>query len=248
MSKKFFWLTLAAIAVSFVGGFLLANALNRKEMESLRVAAARDEAKSATDVSTGDEATLSAAEIQGKIAEADRNPGNIEFQKGLAMALYNYAAAKQEAALLPDVERLLNRVYEKNPKDFNTIVSLGNINFDLGLEKKDDQLLLKARELYQTALEINPKASAVRTDLGLTFFYVEPAETEKAVAEFKKSLEIKPDDEKTLEAMTRVYLKMNDAKNAAEYSQKLKSLYPRNTMLGEIDTKLARLQSQTQKQ
>lgn len=246
MSKKFFWLSLVAVIISFAGGFLLANAFNRREMESLRVAAAQTDSKLPAE--TSDEATLSAAEIKNKIAEADRNPENIEFQKGLAMALYNYAAAKQDAAFLPDVARLLTRVYEKNPKDFNTIVSLGNINFDLSLEKKDNQLLLKARELYQKALEINPNSSSVQTDLGLTYFYAEPPETEKAVSEFKKSLEIKPDDEKTLEAVTRAYLAMNDAKSASEYSQKLKNLYPQNTLLGEIDTKLAELQTQTQKQ
>jgi hypothetical protein len=36
MNQKVFWLSIVAVIVSFIGGFLLANALNRNELTTLR--------------------------------------------------------------------------------------------------------------------------------------------------------------------------------------------------------------------
>ena len=163
MNKKAFWLSIIGILISFAGGFLLANSLNRKELDELRSEIGRLKAAPQTPQESSSNQALSDDEIRQKIEEADKNPGNTEFQKNLAMALYRYASMKQEPKWLRDVARLLGRVYEKNPKDYNTIVSLGNIYFDLaqnetGEEEKTSRgnNLSKAREFYQKGLEIKP--------------------------------------------------------------------------------------------
>src|SRR5687768_14154381 len=131
MNKKAFWLSILGILVSFAGGFLLANALNRKELDNLRAEAERLKNAPQTVSETEPQDALTEDEIRQKIVEADANPQNIQFQKGLAMGLYRYASMKREPKWLQDVARLLSRVHEKNPKDFNTAVSLGNIYFDI---------------------------------------------------------------------------------------------------------------------
>ena len=100
MNGKLFWLSIIAVVVGFLSGFLLANALNRNELSSLRAENERL-AKSTNQTSqSASELFLSDEEIREKIAEADQNPKNFAFQKNLGLALYRYAAMKQDAELL----------------------------------------------------------------------------------------------------------------------------------------------------
>jgi tetratricopeptide (TPR) repeat protein len=242
MSKKVFWISLIAVIISFAGGFLLANALNRKEMEDLRAEVGRLKNPPQTP------AELSEEEIRQKIEEADKNPENIEYQKGLGMALYRYASMKQEPKWLKDIAKLLNRVYEKNPKDYNTIITLGNIYFDIaetgggggsveggGLK---NSTLEKSREFYQKALEINPNDVEIRTDLGMTYLLEEPPKNDKAVAEFQKALQNSPRNERALENIARAYLNSGKTKEAEEFLIKLKEVNPKNEIIADLESKL----------
>jgi tetratricopeptide (TPR) repeat protein len=248
MNKKVFWLSIIAIMVSFAGGFLLANALNRKELDNLRSEIGRLKNTPQTPEKENSDQTLSAEEIRQKIAEADKNPENIEFQKGLAMALYQYASMKQEPQWLPDVGRLLNRVHEKNPKDFNTIISLGNLYLDIAQNNADSDDLEakgqnnknigKSREFYQKALEIKPNETDVQTDLGITYLLENPPQNDKAIAEFQKSLKSNPKDERALENIIRAFINAGKTKEAEEFLSKLRQLNPNYESLNELDTKL----------
>ena len=247
MNKKVFWIPLIAVIISFVGGFLLANALNRKEMEDLRAEIGRLKSPPQTPVELTDE------EIRLKINEADKNPENIEYQKGLGMALYRYGSMKQEPKWLGEIARLLNRVFEKNPKDYNTIITLGNIYFDIAETGGDDGLvdgsevknstLEKSRFFYQKALEINPNDVDIRTDLGMTYFLEEPPQNDKAIAEFQKSLQSSPKNERTLENITQAFLKSGKPKEAEEFLVKLKEVNPKNETIGDLETRLTQIKN-----
>src|SRR5205809_578982 len=84
------------LLAGIIGGFLLANSLNRTEMNSLRAQLDESKTSRSTDPKNSDESTLSGDEIKTKIAEADKNPGNLSFQKDLGIALYRYSAMKQD--------------------------------------------------------------------------------------------------------------------------------------------------------
>ena len=99
MNTKIFWLSIAAVIISFGGGFLLANALNRNEISTLQAENARLKTAQDTQKQNEAELSLSGDEIKQKIAEADQNPTNFAFQKSLGMALYNYASMKQDTDL-----------------------------------------------------------------------------------------------------------------------------------------------------
>jgi tetratricopeptide (TPR) repeat protein len=256
MNKKAFWLSILGIIISFVGGFLLANALNRKELDNLRAEAERLKSSPQTIDETDSQATLSEDEIRQKIAEADANPENIQSQKGLAVALYQYARIKREPKWLIEIARLLNRVHQKNPRDYNTLISLGNIYFDIAqdaaridtIDAKGDtnKNFGKAREFYLKALEINPDDTDIRTDLGLTYLLENPPDNNKAAVEFQKTLQANPKDEKALVNIIRAFINADNIKQAEEILGKLKQVNPKNEALPELETQI--LQNKNNKQ
>jgi tetratricopeptide (TPR) repeat protein len=242
MNKRAFWLSIIGIIISFAGGFLLANALNRREIDELK-------ARIGTSVTTPDQAAeendseqaLSDEEISQKIEEADKNPGNADFQKSLAMALYRYSSMKQESKWLPEVAKLLNRVHEKNPNDYNTIVSLGNLYFDIaqnGGESEKTKNLEKAREFYQKALIINPKDTEIRNDLGFTYLLSDQPDNSRAIAEFQKSLQANPMDERALEGSVRAGINTGNIKDAETNLEKLRQTNSDNESITELETQL----------
>jgi tetratricopeptide (TPR) repeat protein len=238
MSKSYFWLSILGILISFAGGFLLANALNRNELNSLR-----GENERLKNTSPQTASSLSNEEIRQKIAEADQNPNNLPFQKNLGMALYRYAAFKQETDLLTETIRLLDRAYENDPTDYDVLVTLGNAHFDIGFIEKNNSEFLKAREFYLKALEQKPDDTDVRTDLGLTYYLTEPREMEKALNEFKKSLQVNERNEKTLQVLAQAFISEKNAAEAEKYITKLKEVNKNNPALPQIETDFAQLKN-----
>lgn len=247
MNGKVFWLSIVAVIVSFVGGFLLANALNRNELNTLRADNERLKTSQNEPNKNQTGLALSDEEIREKIAEADRNSGNFAFQKNLGLALYRYAAMKQDADLLAEVGRVLNRAYEINKQDYEILVALGNIYFDIGYFKKDDAPFQKAREFYTLALRQKPNDVDVRTDFGLTYFLINPPEYEKAVGEFQKSLQTNPKHEKTLQVMTQTLLAQNNTAEAEKYLAKLKEVNSENQYLAELESRILQIKDSSQK-
>lgn len=245
MNKKVFWLSIIGIVISFAGGFLLANALNRKEIDDLKAEVGHLKSAPQTSQETSSDQALSDDEIRQKISEADNNPENIEFQKNLATALYRYATMKQDPKWLTDIARLLSRVYEKNPKDFNTIISLGNIYFDLAHNETGeenaaikDKNLSKAKDFYQNGLELNPNDTNVRVDLGITYLMGNPPENEKATAEFQKVLQTDSKNERALENIVKAYTNSGKTSEAEKYLAKLKEVNSGNETLPDLEAKL----------
>ena len=195
MDKKSLLISLAAILLSFAGGFLLANSLNRREMNNLR--GENERLKADNSNSSGNE--LSNDEIDAKIAEADKDPDNLQYQKNLGTALYQYAAMKQDAELLQKSIRLLERAASLDKNDRAILISLGNAYFDVGYYSKKNEGFEKAREAYRRALEVKADDAEVRTDFGLTYFLHDPPDTDSAVMEFRKALEVDPRHIKTLQ-------------------------------------------------
>jgi Tfp pilus assembly protein PilF len=235
MNKKAIALSIIAVILSFIGGFLLANSLNRKELEELRT----ENARLQSNRKNAEEFTLSDEEIRRKIAEAEQNPDNFAFQKNLGIALYRYAGMKQDASFLPDVVKLLRRAAQLRPNDEETQVALGNAHLDLGQINKDKEAYKTARDFYAKALSLNPGNADVQNDLGLTYFLSDPPEYDRAIAEFQKALKIKTDHEKALENLVRVYLAQGKTKEAEEHLKRLKTVNPQNDFLTEFEAQLA---------
>src|SRR5215467_10629635 len=110
------------------------------------------------------------------------------------------------------VQELTKKIRE-NPKDFDSIVELGNINFD---QKNYGDAIM----LYKKALEIRPDALNVRTDMGTAMFYLK--RFDDAIATFMDSLRRNPDDAQTLFnlGVTMLHGK-NDPQGALQYWERL---------------------------
>ncbi len=236
MNGKSLSISIIAVILSFVGGFVLANALNRNETDVLRAENARLQNNP---VETNKELTLSDEEIRQRIAEADQNQTNFSFQKNLGVALSRYAMMKKDDNLLNEAEKLLKRANSLNDKDYDVIVTLGHFNFDLGLFKSDNERFVKAREYYQKALTAKPNDVDVRTDYGITFYLQNPPDNDKAIAEFNKSLKENPKHEKTLQFLTQAFLKQGKTKEAESVLAKLKEINPNTPTLAEIQTQIS---------
>src|SRR6266700_928785 len=119
MDKKFLLVSFLAIAASFIGGFFIANALNRGELNTLRAENEKMRSASPERPDVQDDASISDNELHAKIAEADRSPENFEYQKNLGLALYKYAAIKRDDSLLKESARILDRATKLKKDDFD---------------------------------------------------------------------------------------------------------------------------------
>lgn len=229
----------AAIA-GFIGGFWLANSINRSAVNSL---APQTGIVNANVSQSSGQLDLSAEELRGKIAEADRNPDNFAFQKDLGVALYRYAAMKQDAGLLAEAVRILERGNSLNAKDFDVLVALGNAHFDIGFYKKDATSFQKARDVYSKALAVKPGEPDVQTDLGLTYFLQEPPAYDKAVTELTKVSDADPKHERSLQFLVQTFVKQGKLGDAEKALAKIKSINPSNPAITELAAQISAAQS-----
>ena len=165
---------------------LIANSFNRTEIDGLK-----KENDRLTQLSTENDAktsrfTLSEDDIRAKITEADANPTNIKFSKELGIGLYRYAAMEKNVGLLTDSIKLLERVTTADPKDYDSLVVLGNAHFDKANFGTDKSGFKTAREVYLKASALKPKDPNVLADIALTYSLSEPPEYEKAIPNFEK--------------------------------------------------------------
>jgi tetratricopeptide (TPR) repeat protein len=247
MKRKSFWISIIAVGISFVGGFILANAFNRNELDTLRAENARLKNQSTQTEKNQSELALTENEIRQKIAEADQNPTDFSFQKNLGLALYRYAAMKQDPILLAEIGKILSRAYDLNERDYEVLVALGNLQFDLGYLRNKNENFAQARVYYQKALENNPKDVNVRTDYGLTYFLQNPPDYEKAINEFRNSLEDNPKNERTLQFLTQALLQTGNTVEAEVSHAKLKEINPNTPNLAEFQAQREQSKSAAEK-
>lgn len=231
-------LSLVAVVLSFAGGFFLANAINRTDINNLRAENERLKTNQTDDQNKASESALSDDEIAAKLAEADQQPQNFDFQKRLGLALYKYGGMKQDTDVIGESIKLLTRADGLKNDDHDVIVGLGNAHFDIGYFKKQNDQLQQARGFYERALKQSPADAEIKTDLALTYFLTDPPDDEKAVAGFKDALKTDPKQEKALEFIVQSLLRSNKKDEAAGYLDQLKTINPKNDAIAGLTAKL----------
>jgi len=239
MTTKFWLISLVAVIASFFGGFLMANALNRTELTSLKAENERlkNAARDTTDT-LDQQPALEDSELKAKIAQADQNPTDFDFHKKLGLALAKYASLKQDPDILKEAIRILTRANSLKKDDIDVLVGLGNAHFDLGYFQKDNKELDAARQFYTQALAAKPDDPEIRTDLGLTYFLYDPPDDNKALAEFQRSLKTNPKHEKTLQFMIQTLVRMNRIPDAERYLDQLRSANPTDETIPALAAKI----------
>ncbi|HSI88758.1 MAG TPA: tetratricopeptide repeat protein [Pyrinomonadaceae bacterium] len=240
MPVKYIVISLVAVVLSFIGGFLIANAFNRAEIESMR--RENDGYKNAANVAANqsENAALSAEAIKEKVDEADSNPDNTDFQRNLGLALYRYASAQQDLALLEDSIRLLERARIAKSNDQDVLIALGNANFDIAYFGKANERYVVARRLYDEGVSLSPENPDLLTDRGLTYFLSEPADYSAAEREFAAALAIAPNNERTLQLAIEANWQLGQMQRATELLERLKETNPQNPAIPDLSTRLLR--------
>jgi tetratricopeptide (TPR) repeat protein len=239
MDKNTVLIAAIALLAGFIGGFLLANSMNRSEMNALRagVRPAGNSNTAGPSQSTGD--TLSPEEIRAKIAEADSSPDNFAFQKSLGVALYRYGAMKQDLAVLEESVRILARATALNARDFDVLMSLGHAHFDVGYAKREQKGFEAAREAYNKALAIRPDDADVRADLGISYFVQPTPDLAKAAAELQKVSEIDPRHDRSMQFLAEVYVKQSKIADAERVVAKIKEINSANPAIPQLERLVA---------
>ena len=136
------------------------------------------------------------------------------------------------------VNELTSKI-KQNPKDFDSIVELANIDFD---QKQFDDAI----NLYKKALEIRPDSLNIRTDMGTAMFYLN--RYDDAIATFKQSLVSNPNDAQTLFNLGVAMLHgKNDPQGALQYWDKLVETNPNHPQAQFVKEQIKKLREQQAK-
>jgi cytochrome c-type biogenesis protein CcmH/NrfG len=151
------------------------------------------------------------------------------------------APAGEPAAPSVDMARVkeLTDKIKQNPKDFDSIVELGNMNFD---QKNYDDAI----NMYKKALAVRPDALNVRTDMGTAMFYLN--RYDDAIATFQEVLKTDPNNAQALFNLGVAMLHgKNDPKRALEYWQKLVETNPNHPQAEFVRQQIQKLKEQQTK-
>ncbi len=132
--------------------------------------------------------------------------------------------------------QLLQDELKANPKNFEAMAEMGNIQFD---QKNFKQ----AVDWYTRALDVRPDDINLRTDLGTAMFY--DNRFDDAIAEFKKTLETNPAHPQALFniGVALVHGK-NDMQGALQYWEKLVETNPNYSQINIVKEQIRVLKEQ----
>ncbi len=154
---------------------------------------------------------------QSAVKAARENPADFEAQMQAARASF-------QTERFDDVLEFLLRANQLQPDNLEPVVALGNVNYDAGN-------FTAAEKWYTAALAKTPNDINVRTDLGMTFMLRNPPDYSRALVEFRRSLELDPRHEPTLQNMVAALTRKGDKEEARVTLAKLESLNPKNPAL-----------------
>ncbi|MDX6270631.1 MAG: hypothetical protein QOD28_1854 [Acidobacteriota bacterium] len=242
---------LAGLVAGCVIGFFFASSVDRKELEQLRgeVARARGSGSNNAGQATGASPNAAAAndpaasmptdeEMRELISKADANQQDAEYQRKVGQGIYMYALSTGKATLLPEAVRLLKRAHEADPKNYDTTVLVGNSLFALG-QASDASKYGEARVYYNKALASKPEDTNVHTLLGMTYYFGQPSDPERAIREYRKSLAAEPRHEMALQSLSSALIATGALDEAQQRIEQLQAVNASNAALSNLRAQLA---------
>lgn len=238
MTKENFLFTVIGLLAGMIIGFLFTNSINQRSPVLTQAASPNSPvlvsptaagSNSAVNPGGAAQAEMSMAEVQEAIEQARTDPNNFEVQVKAAQLFYQIRRFDQALQFLEQAHKLRSDNYE-------VIAQLGNVNFDAGRYEA-------AEKWYTNALSKKPDDINVRTDLGLTFFFRQPPDVEGAVAEYRRSLQLDPRHELTLQNLTAALNSIGKTEEAQEALTRLEAVNPNNPALPKLRSDLAQLRS-----
>ena len=239
MSKDNILFSIIGLLLGFIVGFMFANNANQQAAKPRPTQPASQAnlppdhpqlPSNAVADQPDSQAGASMPAVSAAIQKARNEPDNFEAQKQAGEMFYQIQ--RWEEAI--DYWLRANKL---KPDDYQTIVNIGNAYFESGKYEL-------AEQWYTSALLKNQKDVNVRTDLGTTFMARTPPDFDRAVKEYRRSLELNPNHEQTLHNMVIAYTKKGQAKEAQEMIERLEKVNPNNVDLPRMRAQLQDLSGQ----
>jgi tetratricopeptide (TPR) repeat protein len=228
MNKDNILFSIIGVLLGVIAGYIFATTVNQNGYTPGRTAAqmaqdSRTQAGNPATQTAGEQDVDSSAD-RALIEQAQLEPDNFDAQ--MQAAAIHYKNRRFDEAI-----QLLVRANQLRPESYEALVALGNANFDANRFEI-------AEKWYTAALVKNPKDINVRTDLGLTFLFRKEQDVDRAIKEFRRSLELNPRHEQTLQNMTVAQIKKGNYSEAGTMLARLTEVNPGNPSLTKLRTDL----------
>jgi tetratricopeptide (TPR) repeat protein len=227
MTKENALFSIVGLLVGLIVGFVFANSVNKSAIITSGASVGVSQSLPAGQSTAQPLANL--PEVQAAIEKAKAEPQNFDAQVAAGDLYYKIQRFDGSVEYYAHANQI-------KPDDYYVMVQLGNANFELAKYEE-------AEKWYSQALSKTPDDVNVRTDLGLTFMFRQPADYDRAIQEFKRSLEYQPDHPQTLQNLTVAYTKKMDAVNARATLAKLESKEPSNAAIAKLRDDIEKLQA-----
>lgn len=179
---------------------------------------------------------ISEIDVEKEVQAAlDFGKQNQDYDSQLRVGSFLY----MEVRRLEQAKPFFQKAHELKPEEFEPLMQLGNIAFDMSQEKGDPKLMEEAGAWYEKALKIKPDDINVRTDYGITFFLRQPPDYRKAIIQYDKSLEKDPRHAPTLYNKIRAQLAIKDLAGAEATFATLKETKPQEELIKRIEAEMA---------
>ena len=242
MNKENVLFSIIGLLLGCIIGFIFANSVNQRGLSTGQPAAAggaRQNNNLPPDHPVVPSNTVAdqegmQAQVTEQIQQARNEPNNFDAQMKAADLYYQIHRFNEAIEFLLKANQL-------RPDDYGTIVKLGNANFETGSYET-------AEKWYAVALLKNPDDINVRTDLGLTFYLRNPPDYERAIKEYRGSLQRDPRHEQTLQNLVVALTRTGNSREAEEMLARLQEVNPSNEAISKLRSDLDSLKSQSSTQ
>lgn len=237
MNKDNILFGVIGLLLGCIVGFLFANSLNQSEPQIASIPSAPISSAAGTSAQNqelppdhpqvGGAAAQQAGgplpEVSEALKNAEAKPNDFKAQLDVGDLYYQIQRFDEAAKFYEKASKI-------RPDSVETLVKTGNAFFDA-------ENYETAEKWYSAALAKNPDDVNVRTDLGLSFYLRNPPNIERAIKEYKTSLEKNPNHELSLQNLVVALREKGDTSAAQEASDRLAKINPNNPLLTNSNNK-----------
>lgn len=229
MNKENALFGIVGLLLGLIVGFMGANYINRNAVQPGTAAVNPLGLPQDHPAVPGQPGAASMQDVQAALDAANNEPENFDAQ--IKAADLHYQIQRYDEAI-----KYYTQANKLQPENYQVLVNLGNANFDA-------TKFTEAEKWYAAALERKKDDVNVRTDMGLTFIFRDPPDYDRAVEEFRRSLEVNPAHPQTLQNLVVAYTKKGDAANANATLAKLEAADPGNQAIPKLKEEIAKVGS-----
>lgn len=235
MNKQSFLFGIIGLLAGFIIGFFWANSVNRnsafQSSASSQNSSGNPQLQNMSIKESQGDATIGGGgggmlpEVAQTIEKAQKETDNFEAQ-------INAGEMYLRIQNLEKANEFFQRAAAAHKDNFEDLSTLGNAFFDA-------RNYAEAEKWYTQALAKNPNDINVRTDLGSTFMERAQPDLDRAIKEYRTSLEINPTHENTLFNLSLALMRKGDQQEAQNTFDQLEKSNPNSPLVQKLKEKLA---------